>query len=366
VKAIALRQGSTKVELIELPKPEPKLDEILIKTIRCGLCGTDREIIRRGIPDVPPGDDFLVLGHEVLGRVEAVGPKTQTDLTPGDLVVVMVRRGCGKCNACLTDHVDYCYTGKYTERGIHKVHGFMTEYFVDHPQYVIPVPADMEDLGVLVEPMSVSAKAYEVAAKLMGRVCFNGACSYSGRSEPALVAGHGPIGMLAMMLLNNEGHDVSVLGRRPSGDFQRTFVEACGGRYLDITQGEERVYAKKIDGFLVIIEATGLAELTFRLPAMLSRNGILVLTGVPRGPQEISLDGNTLMASLVRFNQTITGTVNASRENFEMGLRYLHTFKDKCPKTISTIITGRYSLDNWREAFGDKRRDEIKAVIEFE
>ena len=91
-----------------------------------------------------------------------------------------------------------------------------------------------------------------------------------------------------------------------------------------------------------------------------------MLTGVPRGPQEICLDGNTLMASLVRFNQTMTGTVNASRENFEMGLRYLRTFKEKCPRTVSHIITGRFALDNWQDAFSDKRRDEIKAVIEFE
>jgi len=366
MKAIALSKGSTAVDLVDLPKPEPKSGEVLIHTVRCGLCGTDREIIRRGIPDVPPGEDFLVLGHEVLGRVEEVGPDTQTDLEPGGLVTVMVRRGCGKCNACLTGHVDYCYTGRYTERGIHKVHGFFTEHFVDRPQYVVRVSSDMEDVGVLAEPMSVSAKAYEVAAGLMGRVCFDGACSCRGRQEKALVAGHGPIGMLAAMLLVIEGYDVSVLGRRKPGDFQRTFVESFGGRYLDIDGDEDRALAEEEGGFLLIIEAAGIAELTFRLPELLSRNGILVLTGVPRGPQEICLDGNTLMASLVRFNQTITGTVNASRENFEMGLRYLRAFKEKFPEAVAGIITGRYTLDNWRDAFAGKNRDEIKAVIEFD
>ncbi len=366
MKAIALRAGSTSVELTDLAKPAPRTGEVLVKTVSCGLCGTDREIIRRGIPDVPPGEDFLVLGHEALGRVEALGPGTETDLKPGDLVTVMVRRGCGKCNACLTGHVDYCYTGQYTERGIHKVHGFFTEYFVDQPQYVVPVPADLEDLGVLAEPMSVSAKAYEVAAGLMGRVCFDGACSFRARQEKALVAGHGPIGMLAALLLMTEGYDVSVLGRRKPGDFQRAFVESFGARYLDITKDEDRVFAEQEGGFLLIIEAAGIAELTFRLPGLLSRNGILVLTGVPRGPQEICLDGNTLMASLVRFNQTITGTVNASRENFKMGLRYLEAFKEKSPETVRGIITSRYTLDNWQDAFGAKNQDEIKAVIEFE
>ena len=115
----------------------------------------------------------------------------------------------------------------------------------------------------------------------------------------------------------------------------------------------------------MIIEAAGLAELTFRLPELLCRNGILVLTGVPRGPGDITIDGNTLMASVVRYNQTITGTVNASRANFEMGLQYLRAFKERFPEQAAGIITGRYTLANWREAFGKKDANEIKAVIEF-
>ena len=365
MKAIALRSGSADVELMDISKPTAQAGEVLVKTIRCGLCGTDREIIKRKIPDAPAGEDFLILGHECLGRVEAIGPGTQTDLKPGDVVTVLLRRGCGKCNACQTGHVDYCYTGQYQERGIHKIHGFFTEYFVDQPQYMVPVPADLEDLGVLAEPMSVTAKAYEVAAKLMGRVCFDGSCSFRGRREQALVAGHGPIGMLGAMMLMAEGFDVSVLGRRGPGDAQRSFVESFGARYLDVSADEDRKYAQSVDGFFLIIEAAGLAELTFRLPELLCRNGILVLTGVPRGPGDITIDGNTLMASVVRYNQTITGTVNASRANFEMGLQYLRAFKERFPEQAAGIITGRYTLANWREAFGKKDANEIKAVIEF-
>jgi glucose 1-dehydrogenase len=366
MKAIALRKNSTAVELIDIPKPTPRADEVLVKTVRCGLCGTDREIIRRGIPDVPPGEDFLVLGHECLGRVESVGDEAGTDFKPGDLVTVLVRRGCGECNACRTGHVDYCYTGRYTERGIHKVHGFFTEYFTDKPEYLIRVEQDMEELGVLAEPMSVSAKAYEVAARLMGRVCFDGACSFRGKQEKALVAGHGPIGILAALLLVAEGYEVSVLGRREEGDFQRAFVESFGAKYLNIATDEDKRFAQEQGGFLLIFEAAGLADITFRLPEMLSRNGILILTGVPRGPQEICFDGNTFMANLVRYNQTVTGTVNASREDFEMALRYLRTFREKFPETAAGIITGRYSLDNWQKAFEKKGQNEIKAIIEFE
>jgi len=366
MKAIALGKNSTKPELIDTAQVVPGAGEVLVKTIRCGLCGTDREIIRRGIADVPPGEDYLILGHECLGRIESIAAEAKTELKVGDLVTVQVRRGCNQCNACVKNHVDYCYTGKYTERGIHKVHGFFTEYFVDKPEYLIAVPEDMEDMGVLAEPMSISTKAYEVAARLMGRVCFDGACSLHGKQEKALVAGHGPIGILAALLLVVEGYDVSVLGRRKAGDWQREFIGSFGARYLDITEDEDRKFADEEGRFFLMIEATGRAELTFRLPELLGRNGILVLTGVPRGPEEICFDGNTFMANLVRYNQSISGTVNASRENFTTGLRYLRTFKERYPKTAADIITGRYTLDNWRKAFEEKSPNEIKAVIEFE
>jgi threonine dehydrogenase-like Zn-dependent dehydrogenase len=171
--------------------------------------------------------------------------------------------------------------------------------------------------------------------------------------------------MLAAMLLTVEGFHVSVLGRREPGDFQRSFIESFGARYLNMSLDEDKKAAGSEGGFFLIFEAAGLSELTFQLPQLLSRNGILILTGVPRGPQEICFDGNAFMAGLVRFNQTVTGTVNASRENFESALRYLRQFKESFPDTISKLITGRYNLDNWPDAFGKKNSDEIKAVIEF-
>ncbi|MHC4871002.1 MAG: glucose 1-dehydrogenase [Planctomycetota bacterium] len=366
MKAIALRKESDFPELVDMPEPVLQDDQVLLKTIRCGVCGTDREIIKRKVPDAPPGSDFLVLGHEVLARVEEVGKDADTDLKKGDLSAVLVRRGCGKCNACLNDHSDYCYTGEYTERGIHKVHGFFCEYFTDDPKYLVKVPKELEDLGCLCEPMSISTKALLVADKLMGRVCFNGACSYTGVKEKALVAGHGPIGILGAMMLKIEGFDVYVMGRRQEGDPQREFITSFGAGYLDMTVDEDLKFAEENNGFLLELEATGISELTFqRLPRMLSRNGILVLTGVPRGPGEVCTDGNTLMASIVRFNQTITGTVNASKDCFEEAVRFLTEFKEKMPSNADGIITGRYNLDNWQKAFEKKSRNEVKAVIEF-
>jgi len=365
VKAVGLRVGAEAVELLEVPEPSPGPGQVKIRSIRGGICGTDREIIRRKIPDVPPGEDFLILGHEGFGRVVEVNGQGGA-LAVGDLVVPRVRRGCGMCNACNTGHSDYCFTGKYTERGIHKVHGFLSEYFVDDPEYLVKVDEEIADVAVLAEPMSVSVKAAEIALALAGRVRFDGWYSQKSKVEKALVAGHGPIGMLGTMLLVALGFDVHVLGRRDRGDFQRDLIERSGIEYLNYRRNEVEKHMEKEGPFFLIFEATGLSEVTFDLANYLGRNGTMVLTGVPRGPNTLSIDGNRFMAQLVRTNQVIVGSVNACMGCFDQALKYLRRFKQQFPQIMDHIFTSRFPIEQCRQALaGQKNRDEIKVLIEF-
>jgi threonine dehydrogenase-like Zn-dependent dehydrogenase len=365
VKAVALRTGAETVELLDVPEPEPGRGQVKIRAICGGVCGTDREIIRRRIPDVPPGEDFLILGHEGLGEIVEVNGQVD-GFAVGDLVVPRVRRGCGKCNACNTGNSDYCFTGDYTERGIHKVHGFLCEYFVDDPQYLVKVDNDIADVAVLAEPMSVSVKAAEIALTLARRVKFDGWYSQPGKPEKALVAGHGPIGMLGTMLLSVLGFDVHVMGRRDKGDFQRDLVERSGIEYFDHRHNEVDEHIAEQGQFFLIFEATGLSEITFDLANYLGRNGTMVLTGVPRGPNEMSIDGNRFMAQVVRTNQVIVGSVNACRGCFEQGLKYLQRFKKDFPEIMDNIFTSRFPAEQCREALaGRKDPKEIKTLIEF-
>jgi threonine dehydrogenase-like Zn-dependent dehydrogenase len=369
MRAIALRRGASAVELIEVPRPELKEGQVLVRAIRSGVCGTDREMIQRQALDAPPGEDFLILGHEGFGEVVEVRGLSarggrEGDLKPGDLVVPIVRRGCGECNACNTGHPDYCYTGRHTERGLHREHGFFSEYYSDWPQYLVKVAPGLADIAVLAEPLSVSEKAYMVAMQVLDRVRFAGAYSQPGKAERALVAGHGPIGLLALLLLHSEGWETHVVGRRPEGDFQRELIESIGVRYLE--SGEEiDDFVKREEGFLLIFEATGLAEITFRLADYLGRNGVLVLTGVPRGPKEICLDANSLMAQLVRTNQAIIGSVNACAPCFSTALHRLAEFERRYPAFTSRLITSRFPPEQYAPAFAAKGKDEIKVVIEF-
>src|SRR5688500_15175362 len=84
--AVACRTGSTQPYLVEVPPPRPpEAGEVFCRTLELGICGTDREILHSANPWTPPGDDYLVLGHECLARVEQVGSGV-SEYHAGDLV----------------------------------------------------------------------------------------------------------------------------------------------------------------------------------------------------------------------------------------------------------------------------------------
>ncbi|MFB6351897.1 MAG: alcohol dehydrogenase catalytic domain-containing protein, partial [Bradymonadaceae bacterium] len=134
--------------------------EVKVEMLEVGICGTDHEIANFEYGTPPDGSDHLILGHEGLGRVESIGAEVE-GLTPGDLVVPIVRRPCTdpECLACRHGRQDFCYTGEYTERGINQRHGFMTEAIVDDQQYFVPVADELREIGVLTEPLTIAEKA---------------------------------------------------------------------------------------------------------------------------------------------------------------------------------------------------------------
>lgn len=198
--AVGLEKGSQGLVVREMPRPFIEADDqVLVKVLRAGICGTDRNMVQWDEKDFPPGEDFLTLGHEAVGIVEAAGLGVKA-LSPGDTVVPTVRRGCGECACCLNGQSDMCCTGLYRERGIHKLHGYFTEYFVDQEQYLVKVPPGVGDLAVLTEPLSISEKSISQLRILQLRVpwlCLHREHQYGaegwGHCKTALVVGAGPI-----------------------------------------------------------------------------------------------------------------------------------------------------------------------------
>src|SRR5881628_1240264 len=317
MKAVAVRPGMPGgVYLAELDRPT--LDEIpggrgvLVKVLRVGVDGTDREINAAEYGQAPPGYDFLVIGHEGFGQVEAVGPNV-TEVKPGDYVVATVRRP-GSSIYDLIGTNDMTTDDTYFERGINLRHGFMSEYYVDDAEFIVKVPRGLREVGVLLEPMTVVekgiAQAYEIQRRL--RVW---------RFRRAAVMGAGTIGLLATLVLRLRGLQVTAFGLSRKPYLNSGLIEAIGARYESTADVPIADGARKYGPFDLIFEATGYSPVVFDSLQALGKNGVLVLSSVTGGDRKVEVPADKINLEFVLGNKVMVGTVNANREYFELGVR---------------------------------------------
>lgn len=316
--------------------PEPALDDVpdgrgvMVRVLRVGLDGTDREISAGRYGAAPPGSDFLILGHESLGVVERVGPNV-TELSPGDHVVARVRRA-GTSLFDAIDMPDMTTDREYFEHGISRVHGFLTERFVEDPRYLIRIPAGLADVAVLLEPTSVVEKGVGQAFEIQRRLKV-------WRPRRAVVLGAGTIGLLATMALRNRGMDVLTMGLDLPPYLNSLLVDAVGGRYLS-TKAISLTDAARDHGPVdLIFEATGFSPLVFEAMGALGKNGVLVLSSVTGGDRTLEVPADRLNLDFVLGNKVMVGTVNANRDHFEAGVRDLAITQEEHPGWLGRLLT---------------------------
>jgi threonine dehydrogenase-like Zn-dependent dehydrogenase len=367
LKAIALTPGKKGLRIVERPEPAISSDrEIKLKVVRVGVCGTDREEAAGGRALAPDGRDELVIGHEMLGRVVEAGDAVRR-VRPGDLAVFTVRRGCGRCLSCGLNRPDMCTTGDYRERGIWGLDGYQCAFVLDHEDNVVRVPAELESVGVLVEPLSVVEKAIEEAVRL--QLCRRP----DGLATPdwlhgrrCLVAGLGPIGLLASAALRLRGAEVYGLDIVDEGSARPLWLERIDGRYVD----GRKVASDRIDDAVgpmdLILEATGIPSLAFDLLDALGEGGVYVLTGIPGGTRPSQIPAAALIRKLVLFNQVMVGSVNASRDHFQMAVDDLAQARLLWSGHVETLITRRHRLEELEQALGPEGEQDIKVVVEWE
>src|SRR6266511_2391365 len=274
MKAIAVKPGiPNTVHLTELPAPKvtdiPNGRGVLVRVLRVGVDGTDKEINAGEYGQAPEGYDFLVIGHEGFGQVEAVGPNV-TEVRAGDYVVATVRRP-GSSIYDLIGTNDMTTDDTYFERGINLRHGYMSQYYVDDAEFIVKIPQGLKEVGVLLEPTTIVekgiAQAYEIQRRL--RVW---------KPKRAAVMGAGTIGLLATMVLRLKGLQVTTfaLSRKPY--LNADLVEAIGGRYESTADVSILEGAKKYGPFDIIFEATGFSPVVFDSMQELGKNVVLVLS----------------------------------------------------------------------------------------
>jgi len=348
MRAISVFPGKPdSVHIAELPKPAldqvPNGRGVLVKVLRVGVDGTDKEINAAEYGAAPPGFDFLVIGHEGFGQVEAVGPNV-TELRPGDYVVATVRRpGHSLYDVIGTN--DMTTDDIYYERGINLRHGFLTEYYVDDAEFIVKVPQGLKQVGVLLEPTTVVEKgiyqAYEIQRRLK-----------VWKPRKAAVMGAGTIGLLGTLILRLRGLDVTTFARSNKPYLNADLVEELGARYISTKDMPLLDAAIQHGPFDLILEATGNSSVVFDSMQALAKNGVLVLTSVTGGDRKIEVPADRINLDFVLGNKVMVGSVNANREYFELGVRDMSQAELEYPGWLGKLLTDPVSgLENYQELF---------------
>jgi threonine dehydrogenase-like Zn-dependent dehydrogenase len=330
--------------------------QAVVRVLETGVCGTDVDIEMALFGDAPPGNPYLILGHENLGRVERA-PRDGS-LQEGDLVVATVRRPCPeRCRSCQSGQQDMCLTGHYLERGIKGLHGFMSDRYAESPRYLIPVPPELRPVAVLVEPLSFIEKGIEQALRFQQRLAWD--------PGTALVLGAGPIGLLAALVLRLRGLEVAVASRGPADSPAARLAEDAGMRYLSTQTTRVDEIPKALGPRDVIFESTGSASVI--VPAMhaLGQAGVCILGSVTTQKETIEFDIAAWNQDLVLGNRVVLGTVNAARRHFEAGVRDLAAAQERFPGWLERVITRRLPVAEARQAF-DRSPGQIKSVLRFD
>ena len=347
MRALTVEPGkANSLALSEMPEPPATDGSVLVRTRAIGICGTDIEIVSGAYGTAAPGERRLIIGHESLGIVEEA--PAGTGFERGDHVVGIVRRPDPvPCPNCAIGEWDMCRNGLYTERGINKRHGYASERFRIEPDFLVKVDSTLGLAGVLLEPASVVAKAWEQIVRIGARSVW--------QPRRVLVTGAGPIGLLAALMGVQRGYDVRVFDRTDKG-LKPELVRALGADYAS---GELHEVKERPD---VVLECTGAAAVIVEVINRTAANGIVCLAGVSSGGHEIALDVGLVNRSLVLENDVVFGSVNANRRHYEAAALALA----KAPAGwLDRVVSHRSRLADWKSAF-TPQPGAVKRVIEFE
>ena len=346
MKAIAIVPGRPETAgLIDIPEPPASDGSVLVRTRSIGICGTDAEIAIDGIGVPPQGEEHLVLGHESLGEV--IEAPENSSLVPGDLIVGVVRRPDPlPCPACAADEWDMCQTGGFVERGILGYHGYGSERFRIEPRFAVRLDPALGDLGVLLEPATVVAKAWEHAMRIGARSWF--------QPRVALVTGAGPIGLLAALLACQRGLETHVADLVTEGAKPRLVAEL--GAYYHAEPVSELTVGPAIG-----MECTGIGRGSLSAARRTGRGAVIALTGLAHDDLTMDMQPAAINKKMVYGNKVIFGSVNAARRHYDQAAAALARAD---PSWLAQLITRRVTPQDWPLAL-KKRPEDIKVVVDM-
>lgn len=364
MQAIAVTPGKAgSIHLRDVPRPTvtdvPDGRGALVDVIRVGVDGTDREIVAAEFGLAPTGDDFLIIGHESLGRIVETGANVPSWATTGTLVVATVRRP----GTSIYDQIgrqDLTTDDVVFERGINRIHGYLAEAYVDDAEFLVPVPDSLEPVAVLLEPLSIVEKGVRVAHEVQRRL-------EVWQPRRAAVFGAGSIGMLAALVCRLSGLDMTVYSRRKARYLNSRLLEEIGAVYVSSESTPVDELARSRGPFDLVFEATGYSPLSLQTGTILAPNGIAILASVTGGDVRTELPTDRINQAIVLSNRAMVGTVNAARRDFERGVARMLEAEARCPGWLDKLLTTRIEgLDGYAEMLDRLEHDDdaIKVFVE--
>ena len=364
MKAIAVHPGQAgSIHLAEIP--HPSIDDIAdgsgvrVQVLRVGVDGTDKEIIAGEYGAAPPGDDFLVTGHESLGRVVAVGPHVPDTIRPGGYVVASVRRP----DATIYGQIglqDFTTADVYYERGINLLHGYLTEEYVEDARFVFALPESLATVGVLLEPTSVAEKGINQAYAIQQRLKV-------WQPRRACILGSGTIGLLMALAARLRGLELTVLSLPRKPYTNAGLVESLGGVYASSQDTTLADVTAARGPFDLIMDATGFSPIVWEAAEALGKNGVLVLSSITGGDRRAEIPSDRINQAFVLGNRVMVGTVNASPADFRSGVDDLIKAEALFPGWLQRLLTTPIrGLDRYEEMVRALTEDSgaIKVYVE--
>src|SRR3989441_214351 len=364
MKAISVFPGKpNSVHVAELPKPS--LDQIpdgrgvLVKVLRVGVDGTDKEINAAEYGAAPPGHDYLITGHESFGQVVEVGPNVPDTIRPGTFVVASVRRP-GSSIYGKIGLQDFTTDDVYFERGINLLHGYLTEYYVEDAQYVFPLPAALHEVGVLLEPTTVAEKGVNHAYEIQRRLKV-------WEPRRACILGSGTVGLLTALVARLRGLELTVYSLPQKPYRNADLIEQLGGVYLSSQETTLADASEERGPFDLIFDATGFSPIVWEAAEVLGKNGVLVLASITGGERKAEINSDKINQGFVLGNKVMVGTVNAAPSDFRSGVDDLIKAEAIYPGWLKQLLTTPIQgLENYEEMITalTEDRDAIKVYVE--
>ena len=348
MRALTVAPGIANSAGIEdVPEPPDSDGTVLVRALALGVCGTDREIVNGSYGSAPLGRKRLIIGHESLGIVEQA--PANSEFKRGDLVVGIVRRPDPvPCPCCAAGEWDMCRNGRYTERGIKERDGYGSELFRVEPEFLIKLDPSLGLNGVLVEPTSIVAKAWDHTERIGRR-------SRVWAPKTLLVTGAGPIGLLAAMMGVLHGLEVHVLDHNDRGPKRQIVRELGAGFHV----GELADVAMiKPD---ILMECTGAPAVVRDALGRTAAAGIVCLLGVSAPGRDLEIDVGGLNRTMVLDNDAVFGAVNPNRQHY---LDAVMALQRADQRWLDSLITRRVPVEQWTDALVHQRSD-IKVVVDF-